>query len=193
MPAATVKVVFDKTRQVGEGLKILGANRVLVGIPEAKTERDDENVKEPVTNAMIGFWNEKGAPEANLPARPHLVPGVKSVQKLSISLLRDASIAALSGASNQVMVIYNKVGLINITAVKGKLLAGLTPSLSPKTVAARARARGASKRRKSEEKYLELINEGSSAQVAQDATGIKPLINTAQYLRAITYVIRKVR
>ena len=66
---------------------------VLVGIP-AGEQRDDGP-----TNAEIGYQNEFGSPANNIPARPHLLPGVAAVQDKVAAKLTQAADAAASGCS----------------------------------------------------------------------------------------------
>jgi hypothetical protein len=65
----------------------------------------------------------------------------------------------------------NAAGQTAVSAVKTKIINGLEPPLSPRTVAARQRKR-----------------KGRKAQTAAQMT---PLVDTAQLLNAYTYVIKK--
>lgn len=165
MAKPVVLVTFDRVRQVSEGLRSLGSQRVMVGIPSEKTDRKPDP-KDPhhFTNAAIGYVNETGAPEINLPARPHLVPGTRGVQKQSIAMMREATLAAMDGKPVQVTRILTKLGLFNVNAVRAFIRAGNFVPLSPRTLAGR-RARG--------------------------RKGTAPLMDTGQYVKAITFVIRR--
>lgn len=57
---------------------------VLIGIPMSTTERPDGEI----TNAELGYIHEYGAPEANIPARPFLIPGVESVKGKALELMK---------------------------------------------------------------------------------------------------------
>ncbi|MCJ2023540.1 hypothetical protein, partial [Methylobacterium sp. J-067] len=50
--------------------------RVLIGIP-AESMHPGEKGEKPINNAALGYLFEYGQPEKNLPARPHLFPGVE--------------------------------------------------------------------------------------------------------------------
>lgn len=164
---AAVVVIADRTIKVSQGLNALGSKRVMVGVPAEKTLRTDDQdspTGKTVTNAEIGFWNEHGAPEANLPARPHLIPGVRGVQKESIKMMGQAMKFAMEGNPGKVDQQLHKLGLLNQNAVRAKVLNGPFAPLAESTLAARKR---------------------------RGRTGTKPLLDTGQYLRSITYVIRQ--
>ncbi|HCA7460069.1 TPA: hypothetical protein MX372_004907, partial [Enterobacter roggenkampii] len=65
----------DNAQAILDALKSISKKEVLVGIPEEDSEREDV----PFGNAGIGYVNEYGSPAQNIPPRPHLIPGVKSV------------------------------------------------------------------------------------------------------------------
>lgn len=62
----------DNAKAILDALRSLTKKDVLVGIPSEDSGRDDV----PFGNAGIGYLNEYGSPEQNIPPRPHLVPGV---------------------------------------------------------------------------------------------------------------------
>lgn len=160
-----VTIVLDRVASVQRGLSVLASNRVMIGIPAEKNARDEGDGS--FGNAAIGYVQEHGAPEINLPARPHLIPGVRSVQKDTITDLRKAASTTMSGGSGvetAVLRILHRIGMRAQNAVRGTIREGLSPPLAESTLAGR-RARG--------------------------RTGTKPLWDTGDYLRHITYVIRK--
>lgn len=168
MVKSGVKITLDKVPDAIKALRYLDTNRVMIGIPSSKAGRreDEDGNKEPINNAAIGFIMENGAPEVNIPARPSLIPGVKSIEEQAVKRLKDAGNAALSGDPKRAERQYNAVGLMGQNAVKRKITDGPFAPLSPRTLAAR-RARG--------------------------RTGEKPLIDTSQFRNAVSYVIRKVK
>jgi len=155
---------IDRVPQVMKALRALSTTRVLVGIPATKAERSNESI----SNAVIGYLNEHGVPEMNLPARPHLVPGVKSVRGQIVALLFKAGQFALDGKPSRVIAVFNAAGSLAASAVRAKITAGLSPKLAASTIAGRMRRH---KGRKD--------------------TDPKPLIDTGKYYRAITWVLRK--
>lgn len=158
----SLTIKTDRVAQVLRSLHVLTSREVLVGIPTTRAERKEKT--EPVNNAEIGYWMEFGAPAANIPARPHLIPGVASVRVPVADRLGRAARAALTGNAAQVDVQLHAAGLIASSAVKALINSGLPPALSERSLAARRR---------------------------RGRTGEKPLIDTAQYRNAITYVLRR--
>lgn len=130
---------------------------VLVGIP-AGEQRDDGP-----TNAEIGYQNEFGSPANNIPARPHLIPGVAAVQDKAVARLTQAASAAATGRMSDSERHLHAAGLIAQSSVRRTLTTAAYRPLSERTLAER-RARG--------------------------RTGTKPLIDTGQYRNSITYVVR---
>ena len=130
---------------------------VLVGVP-AGEQRDDGP-----TNAEIGYQNEFGSPANNIPARPHLMPGVAAVQNKAMARLTQAASAAATGRMSDAERHLHAAGLIAQNSVRRTLTTAAYRPLSERTLAER-RARG--------------------------RTGTKPLIDTGQYRNSITYVVR---
>lgn len=191
-------VTLDKLPDVIRALALLERKEVLIGIPSDTTSRDTGTIN----NAAIGYLNEYGgvihhpggtryindavvngvrrtafvgrdfkgdtkataAHTITIPARPHLVPGVESVTPRAIKMLEGAAQSALSGNINAVDKAFDAVGLMGQNAVRGLIRSTLAPPLAWSTLRSR-RARGRS--------------------------GFQPLINTGEYLKSITYVIRQ--
>lgn len=152
-----------RAKNVLKGINNLPDRRVLVGIPEDKTDRDDSHDVAYITNAVLGYIHENGAPEANIPARPFLVPGIREARTQITSYLAQAGQAVLAGDSGKADRAMHAAGLVAQASVRNKIQTGPFLPLAPGTLAAR-RARG--------------------------RTGTKPLLDTAQMRNAITYVIR---
>lgn len=165
MKKPDIRTLFDHTAKVAEGLKALSGKRLMVGIPQEKGERKKDEDEGPINNAALLYIHENGAPEAGIPARPSLRPGVKSVQGESVKGLRSAAIYAMSGDAKKVDAAFTAVGFLNVNAVKNKIRNGPFVPLKPATIAARRR---------------------------KGFSGTKPLIRSGQMLRAVTFVIRKV-
>ena len=86
--------------------------------------------------------------------------------------------------------VLNRAGMLAVNSIKQLVNSGLQPALSPETVRRRQESRNTKSMRKSEKHYLDLIGAGHSPEFAQQTAGIIPLINTGQYLKSITYVLR---
>jgi hypothetical protein len=179
----------DRTRELFDMLKKAVQERVLVGIPAQNDPRSAPSG--PINNATIGIIMERGSPGRNIPARPWLVPGVRSARAQIGARYRAAARDALKTMSSDPIMRANRiVGQETADAVKRYIKTGSFAPLSPKTVAARARQRAARNRRASEIKYLKAVKAGMPLVKAQNLYGIRPLINTGQLLGSVTYVIR---
>lgn len=161
-----VKVILDKTADVIKALRVLAESRVMVGVPSSAAGRDLQT-GEPINNAQIGYIQEHGAPEANIPARPHLKPGVEQEKAAWTAKLRDAATAAFEGKPARADRNLHAAGLIGQRAVRNKIQTGPFVPLSPVTLAKR-----------------------KSRKIAP-RQGEKPLLDTGQYRNSITYVVRR--
>lgn len=172
----------DRAAAAMKSLGELFTRDVLVGVPSNKTERDEPG--DPINNATIGYIMENGAPEANIPARPHLVPGIRRAESKFVPQLEKAAQAAIDGNPQEMDRRLAMAGQIAVNEVKEVIREGVAPALADSTVAARAR-RG----RKGAQQ--ELANRAAGMEPALDLA--KPLVDTAQYLNSQTYVVRKGR
>jgi hypothetical protein len=157
-------VIFDDLAKVTEGIAALAGTRVMVGVPSEKGMRSDPESPEPINNAALAYIHEHGAPEANIPARPFLVPGLEADKAAIESGLTKVGEAALDGRADAVDRGFHAVGLRGQAAVRKKITDGPFQPLAPSTLAARRR---------------------------RGRTGDKPLIDTAQLRSSLSYVIRK--
>lgn len=149
----------DTAQSILDALKTLANKDVLVGIPESKDERDDGDIG----NAAIGYINENGSPAQNIPPRPHLKPGVKSVEPDFLPHLKAAAQKALEGNGEGAVASLDRAGTVAANGVKRYItITGFTP-LADATIANRLRL---------------------------GRTGNKPLIDTGEYRRSITHVVR---
>ncbi|MFM0488014.1 hypothetical protein [Paraburkholderia graminis] len=183
----TVKITIDKLGDVIKAISQLSNKDVLVGIPDSAPERADT----PITNAQIGYVMETGSPANNIPARPFLVPGIADVQAEIAERLRNGALSALAGAAAGAETALKAAGMVGQNAVKKKINDGPFTPLSPRTIAQRNRSRQTKSMRKAEKDYANLLAQGKTEQEAQDAAGIKPLINTGSLRNSIVYVVRK--
>lgn len=157
----SVKTTKDNSDRILRELRKIGMDEVLVGIPAETATRQGE----PVTNADLGYIHEFGAPAANIPARPFLVPGVKRALGAIIKQLKAGGTAAASGVPGAVDRALHSAGLTATTSVKEKVQDGPFAPLSDRTIKARQR---------------------------RGRTGeMKPLIDFGHMRNAVTYVIRK--
>lgn len=158
-----ISITADNLASVVKAIHQLTSEEILVGIPQANTERrNDDNTS--ITNAEIGYLQETGSPAMNIPARPFLVPGIEEVQKPIVGQLEKAARAAIDGQSDAVDKAFHAAGMIGQNGVRKRINNGDFQPLAEATLAARRR---------------------------RGRTGTKPLIDTGQLRNSVTYVIRK--
>jgi hypothetical protein len=181
-----VTITKDNVSKVFQAITKITGKQVLVGIPDnGQNVRDDE----PVNNATIGYAMEFGSPASNVPARPFLIPGVKKSEKESLRQLRQACEAALNGNQPGMLQGLNRAGIVASNEVKHTINSNIPPPLAPSTIRNRYRQRQ-TKRRESEQVYLDLVKNGAPPGAAQTDVGIVALVNTGQLRNSITYVVR---
>lgn len=186
-----MQITKDKLTAVVQSINSLVGKQVLVGFPEATASREDEEGAA-VTNAQLGYIHEFGAPGANIPARPFLIPGVRKGEKAYMPHLRAAADTALqAGSQDKVDKALTAAGMIAASSAKHEIHTGDFAPLKPSTIRARKYARGTESRRESEDRYMELVRSGVAPAAAQEEAGIRPLINSGQLSNAITSVVRK--
>lgn len=191
MATRTFTVTKDKVKIIIDAIHGIEGKQVLVGIPEDHADRSEG--KAPITNAALGYIHEFGAPGANIPARPFLIPGVRKAQSQTTPHLKAACNAALDGEPAKADGELTKAGIIAENSARREITTGDFVPLAPSTVAHRYLERGTQSPRKSENRYMELVALGMSPASAQSAAGIRPLVNTGQLRRSITSVVRKIK
>lgn len=145
--------------RVEEHLATLTLKSVLAGIPAAKSQRRSVDA---MTNIDIAYIQNFGSPEANIPAREFLRPGIVNAQTKIVKALSLAGKAAFKGEDPDKYL--HMAGLTAQASIKAKITDGPFTPLAASTVAARL-VRG----KKSD----------------------KPLIDTGQLRNSITYVLRE--
>lgn len=184
-------IVIDNVDRVLRSIKILTQKQVLVGIPESKADRDNYgSAGADVTNAMLAYVHETGAPSHNIPARPFLMPGVSKALPQVIPALQAAAEASLDGDDKEVDKFLNVAGLIASASAKREISTAPYTPLKDSTIARRHLSRQTKSMRPGEVQYFKLRDQGIDEGAAQAAVGIQPLINTGQLRNAITYVVR---
>ncbi|MCJ2025108.1 hypothetical protein, partial [Methylobacterium sp. J-067] len=109
-----------------------------IGIP-AESMHPGEKGEKPINNAALGYLFEYGQPEKNLPARPHLFPGVESICDAAAQILAAGVRQALQGDFSAPERALHKVGIIGTSAVQAKITEGDFAPLSPRTIKGRLR------------------------------------------------------
>jgi hypothetical protein len=152
----------DRLKEVLQSISGLVDKQVLVGVPDSTA--GDRKEDEPISNAVIGYLMENGSPAANIPARPHLVPGVQAAEEKYVPHLQKAVEAALDGDLPRAEKRMASAGLVAQNSVRAKINSNIQPKLSESTLAARRR---------------------------RGVTRTDTLVDTAQYRNSTIYVIRR--
>lgn len=145
-------------------LKRLEKRVVLVGIPAGQNAREGK-----IGNAALYYLMETGSPSQNIPPRPTLVPGVRSVRKeIGKKLIAAMRRALKPGADVQTVIDagLTAAGLTAVSAVQQKIAANTPPPLAESTLR---------KRKK------------------RGATHENTLVDTGEMMKSVTYVIREKR
>lgn len=175
----------DEVANVRTGIRALMRKEVMVGIPAAEARPYEPGQNTPINNAMIGYWMEYGIPSKNVPARPSLIPGINSVRDKIADQLVGAIKALVAPRENQVDAEgrLHAAGMVASSGVKNYINAGVGPALSEYTLQKRA-ARGRKGAKQELENRANIPNYTPSLDLA------KPLVDTAQFRNAFTYVIK---
>lgn len=110
-----MRVVLDKLPEFRAAMKMLQSEAVYIGVAQENDARKDGG---PIGNATIGYINENGSAAANIPARPHLVPGVAKVQDKLADELGAGAKALLNGRPDAVATSYTRAGLLAKNSVQ---------------------------------------------------------------------------
>ena len=186
---ATLKNVIVTKDTLPNFLKLLKAltrQEVLVGVPDESADRQD-NDAQLITNAGIGYVMEFGAPEKNIPARPFLIPGIQDGFEKIAKAFSVGAKKVLSGDLARLEEAQTKAGSAAVAAVKQKITGGPFAPLAESTIKNRLRRH---RRRKGEREYLQGIAQGMTSAELAPLNLVKPLIDTGQLRRSITFVIR---
>lgn len=175
----------DDAQRVYEDMKRLAQAEILVGFPEGGPEREETDGP---TNAQLAYIHDRGAPEANIPARPFMVPGIEENMGAIERRMRTAAKQILREKNplNAAQVL-TRVGITAVVGIKRKINEGIPPPLSDYTL--RKRAERGTKGRKGAKIELLLRSFGE----APSTEHAKPLIDTGQMRNAVTYVLRRRR
>lgn len=180
-----VRITKDKMPQLQKLIKETADLRVLVGVPADKASRPGEKLN----NAEIAYIHNFGAPDANIPQREFMAPGVKAVLPAITDRLRAAAKAALDGKTDKYVQGLHAVGLLVQASIKKTIVANIPPPLAASTVAVRiARRKSATWRNK----RRALVAANIAAGKPPGAGIFTALIDTGALLNSITYVIRPI-
>jgi len=169
-----------------QAINQMASNEVLVGFPEASTDRkpeDPEDGPKDLTNAALGYIHDNGAPEANIPARPFMVPGIENAKTKIVKIAKHMGQAVLTAKDPQGAIEQglHMMGLTAQASIRNVINDGIDPPLADRTVRARA-----AKGRKGAQQ--ELDNRAKGLPPGKELA--KPLVDTGQLRNAVNYVIR---
>ena len=192
-----LKITKDDVAEFKKLVQKLTSKQVLVGITEDNADRGDSEIN----NAAIGYIMENGCPEKNIPARPHLVPGLRETVPRAITILKTAAKKTLTLEGRQDPEIMEKammkIGMIAVGNVQKIILAKIPPPLADSTLKARAARAGNSKKGISIAKgaiaELEMrtqLRATFGPEFMPASVNVTPLVDSGEYLHKITYVVR---
>lgn len=157
----SVTVTRDDSKRIIAAIEAMAKKRVLIGIPGDGSPRKDSKIG----NAALGYIHENGSAARNIPARPFLIPGVRSVGDQAADVLKNAAKKAVTGES---------------TIDKGLHAAGMIAQNAVKM------------RIRNQEGFAPLANSTLRARKRKGKEGTKALIRTGQLINSIKYVIKGV-
>jgi len=179
-----VSIVADRLQKFATAIDTLAGSRVMVGVPGEKTDRGD-----PITNAALAYIHEHGAPAANIPARPFIRPTLKAREQQVLERLKNATKFAFDGRPEAVTRELHRLGAETRDAIKMKIRSDIPPRLTLRTVMGRIYRRKSKTWRK---KRILQVHQNVAAGVPPQTGLFTALIDTAQMLNSISYVVRKI-
>lgn len=183
-----LRIEEDHSEELLLALDELARVEILVGIPsDSDPEHFDEGgrvaaqgeERRPTeeggiqSNATLGYIHEHGSPVNNVPARPWLGPGVEESKGTWLRYMQQAGEAALTFPHDSLKMErgLHAAGMAAVSSVKVRIVSGLEPPLKPATIRARQRR--------------------TPSRQAATSADVTPLVDTAQLLNSISYVIKK--
>lgn len=130
----SVKISKDRVEDVLASMRALASQHVLVGFPETTASREGDDLNNPT----LAYIHEYGAPEANIPERPFLIPGVESALPEITTLMKMGVKDALSGKDTATRTL-RQVGSVAKGAVQRKIIVGPFIPNAPETVRRKSR------------------------------------------------------
>jgi hypothetical protein len=154
-----INITVDNLAQFDAALKIMQKREILVGVPQASGPRKSGTI----TNAQLAAIHDKGSPSRNIPARPIMEPGIKSVSPQIEQKLLGVGQSVLDGDAVKAEAGMQAAGLIAQNGLRARINSNIPPALNPATLAARRR---------------------------RGRTGTRTLVDTSQFRNSFTYVVK---
>jgi hypothetical protein len=161
---ASVRQSDPNYQAVIEAVAFLKKREVCIGIPENTASRKDSK-DTPVSNAELLFIHTNGSPINNIPPRPVLEPAIKQNKERVSQNMKKAVDAALAGRKQDILPALENAGMDGQNIAR-KFFTDSTNNWKPN--------KPATIKRKG--------SEGSA----------RPLIDTDEMRKSITYVVREV-
>lgn len=158
-----IRATIDKTSKLIKGLEFIKDSDVLVGIPQKKNKREGEDE---VTNSELLFIHTKGSPINNIPARPVIEPAIEDDSERLSKMLKDAANSAMDGNEE------DAIKKLRLTGIRGQNVSRAWFT-NPKN------------------NWPPNVPSVENAKRAKGSTDPKPLIDTGELRKSITYVIEK--
>lgn len=150
----------DRSQVILQALSALVKKEVLVGIPADAAPREDG---EGLNNAARAYILNYGAPEANIPERPFMEPGIEKAREEINTRMAAVARAALAGKTETVEKGLNAVGIAAADSIKEVINSNVPPPLSERTLQDRA---------------------------ARGLTRTESLVDTGEMRNSVTYIVR---
>jgi hypothetical protein len=182
-PTIITSIIAKKdAKDLMKELKALSKNRVLVGVPEEENDRGDGTG---IGNAALAYIHDNGSPKQGIPARPFMQPGIARAQNRINNFMFIAAKKFMSNDKDGGMKALASAGLAAQNGIRGIIRDGVGfAPLKRGTLLGRIRKRkGLYNRFK---KHPEL-SQDKEAMMAS----FKPLMDTNEMLKSITYVIEE--
>lgn len=165
-------ILIDRVNEVNAAIADLASHRVMVGFPESTGDRRPEDGKpSPIENTDLAYIHDNGVPEAGIPQREFMRPGIERCQPQLNQWFMVAGKAALKGERFKMIDAFNGAGLTAVSSIRAKIEQGPFTPLKQSTIRARKREH--------------------PSRVGDSSANTKPLQDTGQLRNAVTYVIRK--
>ena len=158
-----IRTTIDKTSKLIKGLEFIKESDVLVGIPQKKNKRE---VGDEVTNSELLFIHTKGSPINNIPARPVIELAIEDDSERLSKMLKDAANSAMDGNEE------DAIKKLRLTGMRGQNVSRAWFTNPKNNWPPNAPSVEKAKREKG-------------------STDPKPLIDTGELRKSITYVIEK--
>ncbi len=167
--SARLEITEDNLQSLSDKISELAKLELMVGIPEGKAERDPDGSGVYINNPTIAYINTTGDPAMHIPPRPFLVPGIEHskdevTKQLEAAANRVVNASSKDEGRKSAKIVLDKLGLKLVNVVRRYITTAPFPPLSPVTIAERLK---------------------------KGHTGIKPLIETGQLRRSVSYILRK--